>query len=118
MKIVFQGDSITDAGRDKRNYHQLGAGYPKFAAEYISESFPDADIEIVEAHHNRKADAPSGTAKMLAETKGDPIALCRAVCSPGGSTIEGVKTLENGGVDSLFSGAVEASYKRNVELGK
>ena len=29
--------------------------------------FPDADVEIVEAHHNRKADAPSGTAKMLAE---------------------------------------------------
>ncbi len=28
--------------------------------------FPDADIEIVEAHHNRKADAPSGTALMLA----------------------------------------------------
>ena len=47
MKIVFQGDSITDAGRDKRNYHQLGAGYPKFAAEYISESFPDADIEFI-----------------------------------------------------------------------
>ena len=29
--------------------------------------FPDADIEIVEAHHNRKLDAPSGTALMLAE---------------------------------------------------
>lgn len=27
--------------------------------------FPDADIEIVEAHHNRKVDAPSGTAHML-----------------------------------------------------
>jgi len=27
--------------------------------------FPDADVEIVETHHNRKADAPSGTAKML-----------------------------------------------------
>ena len=30
-------------------------------------TFPDADIEIVEAHHNRKLDAPSGTALMLAE---------------------------------------------------
>lgn len=28
--------------------------------------FPDADVEIVEAHHNRKVDAPSGTAKMIA----------------------------------------------------
>ena len=29
--------------------------------------FPEADIEIVEIHHNRKIDAPSGTALMLGE---------------------------------------------------
>lgn len=34
----------------------------KKAASVLGESF---DIEIVEAHHNRKADAPSGTALML-----------------------------------------------------
>lgn len=34
--------------------------------------FPDADIEVVEAHHNRKLDAPSGTAKLLCE------GLCQA----------------------------------------
>lgn len=28
--------------------------------------FPEADIEIVETHHNRKLDAPSGTALMIA----------------------------------------------------
>ncbi|MBQ9703411.1 MAG: 4-hydroxy-tetrahydrodipicolinate reductase [Clostridia bacterium] len=27
--------------------------------------FPDADVEIIETHHTRKLDAPSGTAKML-----------------------------------------------------
>ena len=47
MKILFQGDSITDAGRDKRNYHELGAGYPKFAAEYIRADFPDTDFEFI-----------------------------------------------------------------------
>ena len=26
---------------------------------------PNADIEIIEAHHNRKVDAPSGTALMI-----------------------------------------------------
>ncbi len=30
-------------------------------------ALPDADIEIVETHHNRKQDAPSGTALMLAD---------------------------------------------------
>ncbi|MBQ6475833.1 MAG: 4-hydroxy-tetrahydrodipicolinate reductase [Clostridia bacterium] len=29
--------------------------------------FPNADIEIVESHHNRKLDAPSGTALFLAQ---------------------------------------------------
>ncbi len=47
MKIVFQGDSITDAGRDKRNYHDLGPGYPKFAAEHIRGAFPDTEFEFI-----------------------------------------------------------------------
>ena len=47
MKILFQGDSITDAGRDHRNYHNLGDGYPKFAAEHIKEDFPEVDFEFI-----------------------------------------------------------------------
>lgn len=35
-------------------------------AKQTAAMFPDADIEIVETHHNRKVDAPSGTALMLA----------------------------------------------------
>ncbi len=37
-------------------------------ARRAAEVMPDADVEIVETHHNRKADAPSGTALMLAES--------------------------------------------------
>ncbi len=47
MKILFQGDSITDAGRDKRNYHDMGGGYPKYAAENLREMFPDAELEFI-----------------------------------------------------------------------
>ena len=47
MKILFQGDSITDAGRDKRNYHDLGPGYPKYAAEGILAAHPDVDFEFI-----------------------------------------------------------------------
>ena len=36
-------------------------------ARETAKMFPDADIEIVEAHHNRKLDVPSGTALMIAE---------------------------------------------------
>lgn len=47
MKILFQGDSITDAGRDRNDIHNLGGGYPKFAAEYIKEDYPDVDFEFI-----------------------------------------------------------------------
>lgn len=36
-------------------------------ARQAASLYPDADIEIVEAHHNRKLDAPSGTALMIAD---------------------------------------------------
>lgn len=35
-------------------------------AKQAARAFPDADIEIIEVHHKHKADAPSGTALMLA----------------------------------------------------
>lgn len=37
----------------------------KLAKTAVS-AFPDADVEIIEKHHNRKLDVPSGTALMLA----------------------------------------------------
>ena len=47
MRILFQGDSITDAGRDKRNYHNMGNGYPKYASALIKEAHPDMDLEFI-----------------------------------------------------------------------
>ncbi len=47
MKILFQGDSITDMGRDRSDIHNLGNGYPKFAAEYLENMYPDMDFEFV-----------------------------------------------------------------------
>ena len=49
-------------------------------AKQIASVFPDADIEIVEKHHNQKMDAPSGTALMIAnaikEVRDDAIFVC------------------------------------------
>ena len=47
IKIVFQGDSVTDAGRDKRNYHHMGNGYAKFASELIAAAHPDVEFEFI-----------------------------------------------------------------------
>ncbi len=48
MKILFQGDSITDAGRNREDYHDLGNGYPKYAAGYIANYFPEVDFEFID----------------------------------------------------------------------
>ena len=47
VRLLFQGDSITDAGRDKRNYHDLGNGYPKYAAELLKNSNPEITFDFI-----------------------------------------------------------------------
>lgn len=46
MKILFQGDSVTDAGRDRSDPHDMGNGYPRFASAMIQDSFPDTELEF------------------------------------------------------------------------
>lgn len=48
MRILFQGDSITDAGRDRSDPHHLGNGYPKFAAAELRRRFPDTEFEFLD----------------------------------------------------------------------
>lgn len=48
IKLLFQGDSITDAGRDRADIHNLGSGYPKYAAELIREAYPDVEFEFID----------------------------------------------------------------------
>ena len=38
MTILFQGDSVTDAGRSREDPDDLGPGYPRFAAETLKKS--------------------------------------------------------------------------------
>ena len=52
----------------------LGVNVMIQALELIAKALgDDYDIEIIEAHHNHKADAPSGTALRLAETVADAV---------------------------------------------
>ena len=55
---------------------------------------------------------------MVLETRMHPAALKDAVCSPAGSTIEGVHALEEGGFRAAAENAVLAAYRRSLELGK
>ena len=61
---------IEEAGRKIAVFHSanmsLGVALLCELAVKAAATMPDADIEIVETHHNRKLDAPSGTALMIA----------------------------------------------------
>lgn len=59
-----------------------------------------------------------GAARMLQNDSRTPEQLRIAVCSPGGSTIEGVKVMQQNEMEQTVQNAVKASYQRNMELGK
>ena len=59
-----------------------------------------------------------GSAKLVLESGQHPGALKDAVCSPGGSTIQGVRVLEEKGMRGAVMDAVLAAYNKTKEMGK
>ena len=59
-----------------------------------------------------------GASKLLESSDKHPGELKDAVCSPGGSTIEGVRTLEEGAFRATVTDAVIASFEKTKLLGK
>ena len=60
----------------------------------------------------------AGAAEMVLKTGQHPGVLKDAVCSPGGSTIVGVRTLEEHGFRGAVMDCVDNAYIRSKELGK
>ena len=80
-------------------------------ARQAASYFPDADIEIVEVHHNRKVDAPSGTAHMLfhaiREVRPEAVEAC-------GRAGEGKRKKNEIGVASLRMGNVVGIHEVHI----
>lgn len=59
-----------------------------------------------------------GAAEMVLQSGQSPAELIRAVCSPGGTTIEAVKVLESAGLERILAEASDRCIARAYELGK
>jgi len=60
----------------------------------------------------------SGAAEMILQTGKHPGELKDAVCSPGGTTIEGVRALEAGAFRAISMNAVVAALEKTKRLKK
>ena len=73
--------------------------------------FPDAEIEIVEVHHTRKVDAPSGTAHMLFNAIKEVRPNAWENCGRAG---EGKRTKDEIGVHALRLGSVVGIHEVHI----
>ena len=80
-------------------------------AKQAAAFFPTADIEIVEVHHNRKVDAPSGTAKMLFEAVKEARPELIEHCGRAG---EGKRIPNEVGISSLRMGNVVGIHEVHI----
>ena len=76
--------------------------------------FPDADVEIVEIHHTRKVDAPSGTAHMLFNAIKEVRPNAWENCGRSG---EGKRTKDEVGVHALRMGNVVGIHEVHINTG-
>ena len=81
--------------------------------------FSDLNIDVITAGVIPPNPAELlGSARMVLESGQHPGALKDAVCSPGGSTIQGVRVLEERAFRGAVTDAVLAAFDKTKELGK
>ncbi len=96
----------------------LSGSGPAYAFVLI-EAFADAGVRLGlprDAAIRMAAATLEGAGRMVLETGLHPAALKDQVCSPGGTTIEGVRALEDAGFRAAAIAAVSASAARAKEL--
>lgn len=120
---LFDTMGITTVFTDEKMLNEA-IPYAGSAPAYIY-TFADAMIKSAEKHGISQDDALEmfcqtmiGSAKMLLKKDKTPEELISAVCSPGGTTIEAMKVLENHHFYDIISEASDNCIKRAYELGE
>ncbi|MDO4537098.1 MAG: 4-hydroxy-tetrahydrodipicolinate reductase [Coriobacteriales bacterium] len=103
LKSLGDGSSVVWSS----NY-SLGVAVLRRLAAQAAEALEGWDIEIVETHHNKKADAPSGTAKALLAAV-DPTSACTV--ANGREGIVGERPAREIGMHALRGGTVAGTHE-------
>ena len=59
LRVLFQGDSITDMDRDRSNIRNMGNGYPLFVASNFRADNPKFDIDFFDLGISRSEEHTS-----------------------------------------------------------
>ncbi len=119
--FASMGDAVVFDREDMLNeVIPFNGSLPAFAYQFI-----DAFARAAEAHGIERAAAlplicktVAGSAEMVLRAGKTPEELIRAVCSPGGTTIEGVRVFEERGLYDIVAQASDKTIARAYELGK
>ena len=106
-KLIDAGSAVSGCG-------------PAFVFMFI-EALADGAVECGLSRAQAQllaAKTVAGSAELLMESKKHPGELKDAVCSPGGTTIEGVLALEEGAFRSCCAKAVKAAYDKTLSMIK
>ena len=87
--------------------YSMGIAVMRRALSMMAPALREFDIEIVETHHNKKADAPSGTAKLLKNAV-DPSGELDAI--DGRSGIVGARANREIGMHAIRGGTVAGEH--------
>ncbi len=125
-ELTFFTDSMSGAGvLDRLDEHLIDAGSavagcgPAYVSLFI-EALADGGVAAGLPRAKSllyAAQMVEGSARLLLESGQHPGQMKDAVCSPGGSTIVGVRALERGGLRAAVIDAVISATERNQQLG-
>ena len=112
------GEAIALDEADFSAFGVLGGCAPAYTFMYIDSLYRAGLAHGLPEDAARRAavGVVLGSAKLIAEMGGDLDEWVKKVCSPGGTTIEGVNSLRADDLAEIINRAFDKSYRRDLEL--
>ncbi len=112
------GEAIALDEKDFSAFGVLGGCAPAYTFMYIGALYRAGLAHGLPEDAARRAavGVVLGSAKLIAEMGGDLDEWVKKVCSPGGTTIEGVNSLRADDFAGIIDKAFDSSFRRDLEL--